>query len=104
MGTKKKSNKPKKQDSTEVVGENSYIPALSEADNTEGASHPVHQSDSERCSHLDLLLAKQTDELTQVIAERDSLRARIAALSVRIGYLIAEKEQLQLELNRTRNK
>lgn len=58
----------------------------------------------ERCALLEISLAKQTDEISRLVAERDELKADVTSLTLRISALVSEKQQLLLELSSLRQK
>lgn len=57
-----------------------------------------------RLAHVEMLLSKQSDDMSVLAKERDELKAKVASLTLKVAALLRDKEQLLLELNSARKK
>lgn len=103
---KKSDTKPKSE--TELFQDEGLPSEEPSADNTETFTEQESSvSESEltaRVAHLEMLLAKQADDITVMATERDELKAKVTSLTLKLSLLLRDKEQLQLELNAARKK
>jgi hypothetical protein len=109
MAPKKKANKEKTNTTevpTQVKGEGNVDSQERETNAALMSSDDTVRvvSDSERCAHLNLLLARQTDDYSKLVSENLELKAQITALKLSVSALIQEKHQLLIELASERAK